>query len=96
MNKLEDVLSLAKISDFLQKKDSDSEKEEKRKTAIIVVAVVAGLAVIAGIIFAVYKYLTADDYDNYEDDFEDDFDDDFDDEFDADFEEEDGDKESEQ
>ena len=92
MNKLEDVLSLAKISDFLQKKDSDSEKEEKRKTAIIVVAVVAGLAVIAGIIFAVYKYLTADDYDNYEDDFEDDFDDDFDD----DFEEEDGDKESEQ
>ena len=61
MNKLEDVLSLAKISDFLQKKDSENEKEEKKRTAIIVIAVVAGLAVIAAIIFAVYKYLTADD-----------------------------------
>ena len=61
MNKLEDVISLAKITDFLQKKDADSEREEKKRTAIIVIGVIAGLIVIAGIVFAVYKYLTADD-----------------------------------
>ncbi len=81
MNKLEDVISLAKISDFLQKKDADNEREEKKRTAIIVIGVIAGLVVIAGIVYAVYKYLTADDYDDFEDDFEDDFDDDFDDDF---------------
>ena len=41
---------------------------------------IAAAAVVGVIIFAVYKYLSADDYDDFED-FEDDFDDDFEDDF---------------
>ena len=44
MNKLEEMLSVAKISELLQKREQDKAKEDKKKTTIIVIAVIAGLA----------------------------------------------------
>ena len=78
MNKFEEYLSMAKISDFIHRKEQD---EEKKKTVCLVFAIIAGIAAIAAIAFGIYKYLSReDDVDDFEDDFEDDFDDDFEDE----------------
>ena len=63
MNRIEDLLAL------MQKKE-----EEKHKNAILwVLAVIGAVTAVAGIAYAVYRYLTPD----YLEDFEDDFDDDF-------------------
>ena len=43
MNKLEDVISLAKISDFLQKKDADNEREEKREQPLLLLVLLPDL-----------------------------------------------------
>ena len=72
MNKFEEYLSMAKISDFIHRKELE---DEKKKTVCLVFAIIAGIA------FGIYKYLSReDDVDDFEDDFEDDFDDDFEDE----------------
>ena len=42
MNKLEDVLSLAKISDFLQKKDSENEKKRKKEPRLLSLQLLPG------------------------------------------------------
>ena len=69
---------MAKISDFIHRKELE---EEKKKTVCLVFAIIAGIAAIAAIAFGIYKYLSReDDVDDFEDDFEDDFDDDFEDE----------------
>ena len=66
MNRIEDLLAL------MQKKE-----EEKHKNAILwVLAVIGAVTAVAGIAYAVYRYLTPD----YLEDFEDDFDDYFEDE----------------
>lgn len=86
MNKMEEILSLAKISEFIHRQELE---EEKKKTVCLVLAIIAGIAAIAAIAYGIYKYLSReDDMDDFEDDFEDDFDDDFEDE-DDDFVEED-------
>ena len=73
MNKFEEYLSMAKISDFIHRKELE---EEKKKTVCLVFAIIAGVAAIAAIAFGIYKYLSReDDVDDFEDDFEDDFDD---------------------
>ena len=73
MNKFEEYLSMAKISDFIHRKELE---DEKKKTVCLVFAIIAGIAAIG-----IYKYLSReDDVDDFEDDFEDDFDDDFEDE----------------
>lgn len=78
MNKMEEILSLAKISDFIHRQELE---EEKKKTVCLVFAIIAGVAAIAAVAYGIYKYMSReDDMDDYEDDFEDDFDDDFDDE----------------
>ena len=65
-NKFEDLINAAKVSELLHKK----ELEEKNKNAIVIVlAVLGAIAAVAGIAFAVYKYLTPD----YSDDFDDDY-----------------------
>lgn len=62
-------------------------KKDETSPVVIALAVIAGIAAIALIAFAVYRFLTPDYFDDYDDD--DDFDDeDFDDDFDDDFEEE--------
>lgn len=88
MNKMDEILSFAKISEFMHRQELE---EEKRKTVCLVLAIIAGIIAVAGIAFGIYKFLSRDkDVEDYEDDFEDDFDD-FEDDFDeeADFVKED-------
>ena len=73
MNKFEEYLSMAKISDFIHRKELE---EEKKKTVCLVFAIIAGIAAIAAIAFGIYKYLSReDDVDDFDDDFEDEEDD---------------------
>ena len=73
MNKFEEYLSMAKISDFIHRKELE---EEKKKTVCLIFAIIAGIAAIAAIAFGIYKYLSReDDVDDFDDDFEDEEDD---------------------
>lgn len=76
MKNFSDFLEMAKVSDMMSKRDKEDNK------IVWALAILGAVAAVAGIAYAVYKYLTPD----YMDDFDEDFDDDFDDDF---FEEED-------
>ena len=58
MNKFEEYLSMAKISDFIHRKELE---DEKKKTVCLVFAIIAGIAAIAAIAFGIYKYLSRED-----------------------------------
>ncbi len=73
MKRIEDLISVAKLSE-LMKKDDHNEKTGNK--ILWVLAIIGAIAAVAGIAFAVYKYLTPDYLDDF-DDFDDDFDDDF-------------------
>lgn len=73
MTKLDDLLEVIKAKELLKKED------DKKDCILWVLAIVGAIAVIAGIAYAVYRYMTPD----YLDDFDDDFDDDFEDEEEA-------------
>lgn len=74
-NKVEELLNTARINEFLHKKELE---EKNKNTIVIVLAVIGAVAAIAGIAFAVYKYLTPDYLDDFDsDDIYDNFDDDF-------------------
>ena len=86
MNRLEDIVSsvkldelksMIKVGEILNKKDEEDTKKKICMAGMIVLGVVL-LAVVA---FAVYKYLSKDSMDDFDDfdDFDDDFEDDFDD-----------------
>jgi len=77
MEKLSDLLEMAKVSDIIATK-----KEKEDNKIVWALAIIGAIAAVAGIAFAVYKYLTPD----YMDDFDDDF---FDEEDDTDVKEED-------
>ena len=77
MEKLSDLLEMAKVSDIIATK-----KEKEDNKIVWALAIIGAIAAVAGIAFAVYKYLAPD----YMDDFDDDF---FDDEDDTDVKEED-------
>lgn len=73
MAKLDELLEVIKTKEL-------SKKEDDKKNCILwVLAILGAVVVIAGIAYAVYRYMTPD----YLDDFDDDFDDDFEDEDDA-------------
>ena len=74
-NKIEDLINAAKVYEKKKKK----ELEEKNKNAIVIVlAVLGAIAAVAGIAFAVYKYLTPDYLEDFDpDDYSDNFDDDY-------------------
>ena len=74
-DRVEDLLNASRINELIHKK----EQEEKSKhTIIIILAVIGAVAAVAGIAFAVYKYLTPDYLDDFDsDDMYDSFDDDF-------------------
>ena len=75
MTKFEELLAATKLSELVAKRDDD----EKMKKAILWgLAIVGAVAAIAGIAYAVYRFLAPD----YLEDFEDE---DFEDELDADF-----------
>ena len=80
MEKLSDLLEMAKVSDIITKKEKEDNK------IVWALAIIGAIAAVAGIAFAVYKYLTPDYMDDFDEDFDEDFDDDFDDDF---FDEED-------
>lgn len=72
------------VVDFLQEKNLlgrncclKKEEEKKSNIWVWILAIVGGIAVIAGIAYAVYRYLTPDYIDEFDDDFDDDFEDDF-------------------
>ena len=85
MEKLSDLLEMAKVSDIIATK-----KEKEANKIVWALAIIGAIAAVAGIAFAVYKYLTPDYMDDFDEDFDDDFDDDFfDEEDDTDVKEED-------
>ena len=71
MNKLENLMEMAKINELLNKKT-----EEKKKCNVLlwVLAIIGVVAAVAAIAYAVYRYFTPDYLEDFEDDFEDDFD----------------------
>lgn len=72
MKNFDDFISVAKLSELVNK------KEEKKDNKIVwTLAIIGAVAAVAAIAFAVYKYLTPD-YLEDDDDFDDLFDDDFD------------------
>ena len=75
MEKLSDLLEMAKVSDIITK----NEKEDNK--IVWALAILGAIAAVAGIAFAVYKYLAPDYMDDFDEDFDEDFDDDFDDDF---------------
>lgn len=73
MSKIEDMISATKLNEILQKRDEDKIK----KTILWVLAVVGAIVAIAGIAYAVYRFLTPDYLEDFEEEFEDDFEDDY-------------------
>ena len=73
MSKIEDMISATKLNEILQKRDEDKIK----KTILWILAVVGAIVAIAGIAYAVYRFLTPDYLEDFEEDFDDDFEDDF-------------------
>ena len=76
--KLDELIAATKLGELISKKE-DEDKKCCKKCSTIIIAV---LAAVAGIAYAVYRYFTPDYLDDFDDeDFEDeDFDDDFEDE----------------
>lgn len=67
-NKLDDFLNAIKIGELIHRKDP---MERKRHNIFCILAVIGGVAIIAAIAYAVYRYMNPD----YLEDFDDDFDD---------------------
>ena len=66
--KFEDLMAFTKLNDLLNR------KSKKKKTVCIVLAVIAGIALVAGIAYLVYRYMNPDyleDFEDLDDDFED-------------------------
>ena len=79
-DKLSDMLAATKLSELLHKKEDPIEK--KKHTLVFILAIVGAVAAIAGIAYAVYKFVTPDYLEDLDDDFDDEFEDDFDDDLD--------------
>lgn len=73
MNKIEDMISATRLNEILQKRDEDKIK----KTILWILAIVGAIVAIAGIAYAVYRFLTPDYLEDFEEEFEDDFEDDY-------------------
>lgn len=74
--KLEDLVEATKLNRLINDKVCKKE-EPKEKTNVLlwVLAIIGAVAAVAAIAYAVYRYLTPDYLDVFEDEFEDDFDD---------------------
>lgn len=72
MNKLENLVDIARLNELLGKKE---EEKKKCNVVVCVLAVIGVIAAVAGIAYAVYRYLTPDYLEDFDDEFEDDFED---------------------
>jgi len=72
MAKFEEIMNAAKLNDLLKKRE---EEESKKNTLVWVFALLGAVVCIAGIAYAVYRFMNnnQDEYDDFDDDFEDDF-----------------------
>lgn len=77
-NKVEELVDFVKTHDIKDLKDNWNKSEEKKcgNTVLWILAVIGAVAAVAAIAYAVYRYLTPDYLEDFEDDF-DDFEDDF-------------------
>lgn len=73
MNKIEDMITETKLYEMLKKRDQDKVK----KTILCILAIVGAVVAIAGIAYAVYRFLSPDYLDDFEEDLDDDFEEDF-------------------
>lgn len=77
MKNWDDVVEFLQKKDLLGKNSCVKEEEKKSNIVVWVLAIVGAVTVIAGIAYAVYRYMTPDYLDDFDDDFDDDFEDDF-------------------
>ena len=75
MEKLSDLLEMAKVSDIIATK-----KEKEDNKIVWALAIIGAIAAVAGIALAVYRFFAPDYLEDFEEDFDDDFDDYFEDE----------------
>ena len=64
---------MANLRDYVVVKKED----DSCNVLVWILAIIGVIVAVAGIAYAVYRYLTPDYLDDFEDDFDDDFDDDF-------------------
>ena len=66
---MEEIIAASKINDLLHKNE---EKDRHSKTVLWILAVIGAVAAVAGIAYAVYRFVTPDYLEDFEEDFEDD------------------------
>lgn len=73
MTRFEEILAATKLNDLIHKKEDDN-----IKTIVLwVLAIVGAIAAVAGIAYAVYRFVTPDYLEDFDEDFEDEFDEEF-------------------
>ena len=85
VKKFDDVMNMLQANELLNKELLKKKEEENAgKKFLWIFAIIGGVAAVAMIAYAVYRYMTPDYLEDFDDDFEDDFEDDyFDDEDEA-------------
>ena len=72
-NKIDDLMNMLRRQEKVQ-------ADKPKNTLVCILAIVGAVVAVAGIAYAVYRFLTPDYLEDFEDDFDDDFDDYFEDE----------------
>lgn len=73
MNKIEEMITESKLYEMLRKREQDKVK----KTILGILAIVGAVIAVAGIAYAVYRYISPDYLEDFEEDLDDDFEEDF-------------------
>ena len=73
MNKIEEMITETKLYEMLKKRD----QYKAKKTILCILSVVGAVLAIAGIAYVVYRFLSPDYLDDFEEDLDDDFEEDF-------------------
>lgn len=71
------LVSSDALGKYFAKNELKTENEKKANTLLWVLAIIGAIAAVAGIAYAVYRYMTPDYLDDFDDEFDDDFEDDF-------------------
>ena len=74
MNKLENLIDMARLNDLLGKKEEDN---KEGRPLVWVLAVIGAVAAVAGIAYAVYRFMRPDYLDDFEDEDSEDEEEDF-------------------